>query len=140
MSTPATAAGRRRAENAEFVLLYIIAILKTVDIKGSNGKAEEMLQAYLGEDHSRLFLHELEAWLRSPYNALEDWDRAVQYRIPLPRYSSGNEVTNGNMTPSSTGAKLWPGRLWNAVESRDTLHSPHSHPEREEARQRYQPD
>jgi hypothetical protein len=26
-----------------------------------------------------LLLHELEAWLRSPFDALGEWDRQVQY-------------------------------------------------------------
>lgn len=69
----------RRANNAEFLLEYIVAILKTVDIKGSGGQAEDMLQEFLGRDNTRLFLHELRAWLRSPYSSLEDWDRHVQY-------------------------------------------------------------
>ncbi|KAI9680250.1 MAG: hypothetical protein M1822_007249 [Bathelium mastoideum] len=69
----------RRARNAEFLLEYIVAILKTVDIRGSGGQAEEMLQEFLGRDHARLFLHELGAWLRSSYMSLENWDRAVQY-------------------------------------------------------------
>lgn len=69
----------RRANNAEFLLEYIIAILKSVDVKGSGGQAEDMLQEFLGRDNTRLFLHELRAWLRSPYLLLEDWDRNVQY-------------------------------------------------------------
>lgn len=69
----------RRANNAEFLLEYIVAILKTVDTQGSGGEAEEMLQEFLGRDNTRLFLHEMRAWLRSPFIALEDWDRAVQY-------------------------------------------------------------
>lgn len=69
----------RRANNAEFLLEYIVAILKTVDIKGSGGQAEDMLQDFLGRENTRLFLHELNAWLRSPYTSLEDWDRHVQY-------------------------------------------------------------
>lgn len=69
----------RRVNNAEFLLEYIIAILKTVDIKSSGGQAEEMLQEFLGRDNARLFLHELRAWLRSPYTELQDWDRWVQY-------------------------------------------------------------
>ena len=69
----------RRANNAEFLLEYIVAILKTVDIKGSGGHAEDMLQEFLGRENTRLFLHELRAWLRSPYLSLEDWDRHVQY-------------------------------------------------------------
>jgi hypothetical protein len=32
--------GDRRANNAEFLLEYIVAILKTVDIQGSGGQAE----------------------------------------------------------------------------------------------------
>ncbi|OCK99595.1 uncharacterized protein K441DRAFT_536448 [Cenococcum geophilum 1.58] len=76
----------RRANNAEFLLEYIVAILKTVDTKGSSGQAEEMLQEFLGRDNARLFLHELGAWLRSPYTKLEDWDRHVQYREALPTH------------------------------------------------------
>ncbi|EER37770.1 RING finger domain-containing protein [Histoplasma capsulatum H143] len=73
------AANRCAADNAEFLLEYIIAILRTVDIKGSSGQAEELLREFIGRDHARLFLHELQSWLRSPYNSLADWDRAVQY-------------------------------------------------------------
>ena len=77
----------RKANNAEFLLEYIVAIVKTVDIKGSGGQAEDMLQEFLGRDNTRLFLHELRAWLRSPYTSLEDWDRNVQYNDALPRHS-----------------------------------------------------
>lgn len=73
----------RRANNAEFLLEYIVAILKTVDVKGS--QAEDMLQEFLGRDNTRLFLHELKAWLRSPYETLEDWDRHVQYNTTIMR-------------------------------------------------------
>ncbi|KAL2800768.1 hypothetical protein BJX66DRAFT_290094 [Aspergillus keveii] len=69
----------RRGNNAEFLLEYVIAILRTVDIKGSAGQAEELLRDFLGRENASLFLHELQAWLRSPYTALEDWDRNVQY-------------------------------------------------------------
>lgn len=73
--------GDRRANNAEFLLEYIVAILKTVDIQGSSGQAEEMLKDFLGRENTRLFLHELRAWLRSPFTSLEDWDRNVQYSV-----------------------------------------------------------
>ncbi|KAH8693945.1 RING finger domain protein [Talaromyces proteolyticus] len=69
----------RRTNNAEFLLEYIIAILRTVDVKGSAGQAEELLQEFIGRTNARLFLHELQSWLRSPYNSLQDWDRHVQY-------------------------------------------------------------
>ena len=70
----------RRANNAEFLLEYIIAILKTIEIKGSSGQGEQMLADFIGRDNSRLFLHELSSWLRSPYTRLQDWDRHVQYK------------------------------------------------------------
>ena len=81
----------RRANNADFLLEYIIAILRTVDVKGN--QAEDMLQEFLGRDNTRLFLHELKAWLRSPYMTLEDWDHHVHYNTqrthgmgsPLPK-------------------------------------------------------
>ncbi|KAJ5306162.1 hypothetical protein N7508_005177 [Penicillium antarcticum] len=69
----------RRANNAEFLLEYVIAILRTVDLKGSAGQAEELLRDFIGRENARLFIHELQAWLRSPYTSLEDWDRHVQY-------------------------------------------------------------
>ncbi|KAI2631249.1 hypothetical protein GGS21DRAFT_171581 [Xylaria nigripes] len=69
---------RRRANNAEFLLEYIIAILKTVDIQGSQGAAESMLSEFLGRENARLLLHELRNYLRSPWS-IEVWDRKVQY-------------------------------------------------------------
>ncbi|KAJ8126783.1 hypothetical protein O1611_g6855 [Lasiodiplodia mahajangana] len=69
---------RRRANNAEFLLEYIIAILKTVDIQGSQGAAEDMLSDFLGRENAGLLLHELRSFLRSPWS-IEAWDRKVQY-------------------------------------------------------------
>ncbi|KAK5942808.1 hypothetical protein PMZ80_005374 [Knufia obscura] len=72
----------RRATNSEYLLEYIVAILKSIDIKGSAGQAEELLEDFLGRENARLFLHELEAWLRSPFESLKDWDQATQYAEP----------------------------------------------------------
>lgn len=79
----------RRGNNAEFLLEYVIAILRTVDVKGSAGQAEELLRDFLGRDNARLFLHELSSWLRSPYMSLEDWDRNVQYEDTVGRPPGG---------------------------------------------------
>ncbi|KOS17596.1 putative RING finger protein [Escovopsis weberi] len=68
---------RLREHNAEYLLEFIVAVLKTVDIRGSAGQAEDMLADYLGRDNAQLFLHELASWLRSPCDRLEDWDRMV---------------------------------------------------------------
>lgn len=67
------------SSNAEFLLSYVVSILKAVDIRASNGHAENLLTEILGRETARLFLHELLAWLRSPYTRLKDWDEAVQY-------------------------------------------------------------
>ncbi|KAL4765492.1 RING finger domain protein [Aspergillus foveolatus] len=98
---------RRRGNNAEFLLEYIIAILRTVDIKGSAGQAEELLRDFLGRDNASLFLHELQAWLRSPYASLEDWDRNVQYDdpdSPARRAHYDSRTSSRNSTPVYRGA------------------------------------
>lgn len=79
---------RSQARNIEFLLEYIISILKTTEVKSASGKAENMLADFLGSENARLFLHELNGWLRSPYTNLEDWDRHVQYGERLRPYST----------------------------------------------------
>ncbi|KAI0206639.1 hypothetical protein F4808DRAFT_1278 [Astrocystis sublimbata] len=95
---------RRRANNAEFLLEYIIAILKTVDIKGSQGAAEDMLSEFLGRDNTMLLLHELRSFLRSPFS-LGEWDRNVQYpspdRLPIP-CADQNAGQRGRLPGSGT--------------------------------------
>jgi hypothetical protein len=51
-----------------------------MDMQGSDGHAENLIQEFIGRDHTRLLLHELRAWLRSPCESLREWDRVVQYR------------------------------------------------------------
>jgi len=103
----------RRANNAEFLLEYIVAILKTVDIQGSGGQAEEMLKDFLGRENTVLFLHELRAWLRSPYVNLQDWDSHVQYGEPDLRKGDGSTHAEANSErrsgPSNRGE--YRGRL-----------------------------
>lgn len=105
-STP-TPSSDRRANNAEFLLEYIVAILKTVDVQGSGGQAEEMVGEFLGRRDARLFLHELRAWLRSPYTELVDWDRHVQYAG-----GAGFKVDNGRVAEhrENPGAGAFRGR------------------------------
>jgi hypothetical protein len=82
-NTPGPSINATSSSNAEFLLAYIVSILKMVEIKASNGHAENLLTEFLGRDNSRLFLHELQAWLRSPFTKLEEWDQDVQYREEL---------------------------------------------------------
>ncbi|KXS97618.1 hypothetical protein AC578_5757 [Pseudocercospora eumusae] len=74
-----------RAGNRGFLMEYIVAVLKSNELRGADGKAEELLADFLGRDNTRLLLHELEAWLRSPYMSLEGWDKHVQYARERPR-------------------------------------------------------
>ena len=67
------------ADNAEFVLEYAIAILKSVDLKSASGAAEDMLAEFLGRRNAGVFVHEVNAFLRSPYERVEDFDRWAQY-------------------------------------------------------------
>jgi len=72
------------ASNREFILEYILAILKTMDLKSATGAAEDMLADLLGRENAQTFCHEIYAFLRSPYKSLSDFDRSVQYKEPLP--------------------------------------------------------
>ncbi|OTA65970.1 hypothetical protein K449DRAFT_391943 [Hypoxylon sp. EC38] len=131
---------RRRANNAEFLLEYVIAILKTVDIQGSQGQAEEMLKDFLGRDNTKLLLHELKNFLRSPWS-LEVWDRKVQYPTPRKRQiEEDEEMEHGRsrsqrrrVGESSSRRKRWTG------DSYRPIYSSRHHRRIEEARQ-YTPD
>ncbi|KAF2174774.1 hypothetical protein K469DRAFT_613321 [Zopfia rhizophila CBS 207.26] len=124
-----TAEGATTSGNAEFLLTYTISILKTVDIKSSTGHAENLLQEFLGRENTRLFLHELNAWLRSPYTKLEDWDRHVQYRERLPERfdENGRGILRGK------------GRRWRSRSRSPDLDSRRERRERGAVR-RYEPD
>lgn len=65
--------------NKEFLLEYVVAVLKKLDPKGADGQAEDFLAEFLQRENARLLLHDLHAWLRSPHARLEDWDDEVQY-------------------------------------------------------------
>lgn len=141
----------RRGNNAEFLLEYVIAILRTVDVKGSAGQAEELLRDFVGRDNARLFLHELSSWLRSPYMSLEDWDRNVQYedtigtppRGPGPRGPESDRRSTHVFGPdrrSGRGRGLKPyssRRPYDQGRSRDALTQARR---LQSARDRYIPD
>lgn len=128
----------RRANNAEFLLEYIVSILRTVDIKGPNGKAEELLQEFIGPSNARLFLHELNQWLRSPYTNLADWDRHVQYSEDLSAAHHGHsEVAEDE----SARRKADSTRTHCSMDSRPArMDETSQQPSLEAARLRYNPD
>jgi hypothetical protein len=135
----------RRANNAEFLLEYVIAILRTVDIKGSAGQAEELLQEFIGRANARLFLHEMNSWLRSPYNSLQDWDRHVQYHDTTSTSSSRSvSVVGASDGRSVSGSpRVESGRVAKrrGPTERERYRRDDSAARRmQHARQRYQPD
>ncbi|KAI5806261.1 hypothetical protein EDC01DRAFT_141585 [Geopyxis carbonaria] len=70
--------------NAEFLIEYVLAILKTMDVRSSTGAAEDMMADFLGRVNAGIFWHECHAFLRSPFVALQSFDAFVQYERPLP--------------------------------------------------------
>ncbi|KAM3422163.1 hypothetical protein BST61_g2533 [Cercospora zeina] len=72
-----------RASSRDFLNVYIVFVLKSHELRGADGRAEDLVAEFLGRDNASLLLHEMESWLRSPYQSLEDWDTEVQY--PAPR-------------------------------------------------------
>ncbi|KAJ5154468.1 uncharacterized protein N7500_009907 [Penicillium coprophilum] len=130
----------RRANNAEFLLEYVIAILRTVDLKGSAGQAEELLRDFIGRENACLFLHELQAWLRSPYTSLEDWDRHVQYPH-TPRNTSGRryrDSENSSRRPTPVNNRSRPQRFRRPYRSRSQEAIDRSR-RLQQAQQRYNP-
>ncbi|KAK3192006.1 hypothetical protein K4F52_002049 [Lecanicillium sp. MT-2017a] len=133
-SSTTTAVGRRRANNAEFLLEYVVAILKSVDIMGSAGQAEDMLSDFLGRENTKLFLHELRAWLRSPFTKLEDWDRAVQYGESQAQRENREQGGTRENKVRGKGDFYRPGRSGDVRDRRDTRHTPYPRNRDREAR------
>ena len=133
-----TSGSDRRAKNAEFLLEYIVAILKTVDIQGSSGQAEDMLKDFLGRDNTRIFLHEMRAWLRSPYLNLEDWDRNVQYggaSIRKEDCTASQHNSRGQEQSGQTDFRSR-GRTYNSASKAGRRYNPY---ERSQPRDSHQP-
>jgi hypothetical protein len=82
---------RPAGANREFLIEYLVAVLKSNDPKGADGHAEELVKEFLGREDARLLLHELDAWLRSPYERLEAWDAHVQYATTREQASGSNK-------------------------------------------------
>ena len=82
---------RPAGANREFLIEYLVAVLKSNDPKGADGHAGELVKEFLGREDARLLLHELDAWLRSPYERLEAWDSHVQYSAARERANRGDK-------------------------------------------------
>ncbi|PWI72057.1 RING finger domain protein [Purpureocillium lilacinum] len=73
---------RKRVITVERMMGHILRLLQHFEIRGSDGGLEDVVARHLGRENTQLLLHELHAFLRSPFERLEDWDRAVQYDPP----------------------------------------------------------
>ncbi|KAM3499282.1 hypothetical protein MY10362_007454 [Beauveria mimosiformis] len=73
------------AERTAFLIDQVVTVLGNSGITGDTwdneaaGALQTLLAADLGRSAARLLLHELRAWLRSPYASLRDWDMVVRY-------------------------------------------------------------
>ena len=72
---------RWTSTNSEYLVEYVVGILKSVNLRGSAGQAEEMLAEVLGKENAQIFLHELNAFIRSPFTRLQSYDKFVQYKF-----------------------------------------------------------
>ena len=92
--------------NLEWLLEFIICILRNVDLKDMSDIAHDTLTETLGRENARLFLHELSSWMRSPYRYLLDWDRVMDYGPdPEHRFRSYEQIHIGYSFPRRD---LWP--------------------------------
>lgn len=93
--SPQSFQDRRRATTVERLLGHILWLLQHFELRGSDGSVEEVVTTHLGRENTRLLLHELHSFLRSPYLTLEDWDRAVQYPDSSQSRSVGFDEIGG---------------------------------------------
>lgn len=68
---------------------WLLRVLKIVDLKDSSGAMIHHVESLLDDLHlgdqellASLFIHELRAFLMSPYTRLGEWDASVQYDRP----------------------------------------------------------
>lgn len=74
---------------------YVVAVLKSHDPKSADGRAGELVGGFIGREDAGLLLHELDAWLRSPFERLEVWDERVQYAGSDEGRRSGKRARRG---------------------------------------------
>lgn len=77
--------------NRDYLVEYIVAVLKVNELRGADGRAEELVAEFVGEENAGRLLHELCEWLRSPFERLEEWDEVVQYKHQLQAGEDGRK-------------------------------------------------
>ncbi|KAK6349885.1 hypothetical protein TWF696_006145 [Orbilia brochopaga] len=77
------------AANREWLVEYVIAVVKSMPLRDAEGRAEELLAEFLGREFAGVFVHELHAFLKSPFVRVRDYDAWAQYAMEVP---AGGEV------------------------------------------------
>ncbi|KAF3907198.1 hypothetical protein ABW21_db0209461 [Orbilia brochopaga] len=72
------------AANREWLVEYVIAVVKTMQLRDAEGRAEELLAEFLGREFAGVFVHELHAFLKSPFVRVRDYDAWAQYAVEVP--------------------------------------------------------
>lgn len=70
------------SRDIEFLTGYLSALIQLVDTQTIKGAklASNTISDYLGHANTTIFLHELRAFLKSPFETLVEYDNVVQYR------------------------------------------------------------
>ncbi|RDA91839.1 hypothetical protein CP533_3664 [Ophiocordyceps camponoti-saundersi (nom. inval.)] len=76
LSSPSS---ERRRLSVERLVSHMVYLLGHFEIRGSDGHLEDLVTNHLGRENARLLLHELQSFLRSPFESLREWDLHVQY-------------------------------------------------------------
>ncbi|KAH0609563.1 uncharacterized protein H6S33_013049 [Morchella sextelata] len=82
-------------DDREYVLEYITAILKCIDLRGAEGAAEDMIADFVGRENAQVLVHELYAWVRSPFERLVQFDSFVQYNEVEEGVDGGRKEERG---------------------------------------------
>ncbi|KAM4064547.1 ring finger domain-containing protein [Hirsutella rhossiliensis] len=125
--SPQTFQDRRRATTVERLLGHIIWLLQHFELRGSDGSVEDVVTTHLGRENTRLLLHELHSFLRSPYSALEDWDRVAQYSNNSEARSGGVDLVRDRGASTERSAheqRSATNRDRNSYRPRDSLVRP----------------
>lgn len=72
----------------------MVGILKSMNLRGSAGQAEEILSEILGKENAQIFAHDLNAFVRPPCTSttLQPFDNFAQYKVRRQPVAVG-EVT-----------------------------------------------
>lgn len=78
----------KRVPNNEFLIEYMVAVLKRFEIRDSEGRVQRLIGEYLGMENAGMVCHELEGFLRWKGEGLKEWDEVVQY-LPCKKCAGG---------------------------------------------------